>query len=147
MADKNVCTTSSLGSISDSTNAIVETNGTLARVNLATKVNRYSTSEIPIGTWINGKTLYRKVWEFNITTAQGKYASGLTYSDIDTVTSLTVVSNCSAGKTAGYCDGDDAAADFLRVYLNTSAQLCIQGAPSMPPLPYTAVVIMEYTKV
>ena len=109
----------------------------------------YSTSEHTIGKWIDGKTLYRKVWSFNMTVAETSFSSGLTYSTIDTVINMTVVSNCSVGKTPIYCDitsTSDIKKDFLRVFMATDGKIHIQGGTQNPPLPYTAIVIMEYTK-
>ena len=148
MADKNVCTTTSLGSIANNTNAIVETGGTLARVNLATKVNRYSTSEIPVGTWIDGKTIYRKAWQFTVNAESYSFASGLTYSQIDTPIRMELICKCPPGITPLYCDGGGLEDDFFRAWLGASdSKWYIQGGTANPPRPYTAVIIFEYTKV
>ena len=87
--------------------------------------------------------------EKTITVAESYFSSGITYSNIDLVTNLTIVSNCSVGKTPAYCDivsSSDIGKDFLRVFLTTDGNINVQGGTDNPPLPYTAVIIMEYTK-
>ena len=99
----------------------------------------YSTNETPIGTWVNGKPLYRKVFttisvngNSNSTTAHG-------ISNLDTIARYTAHSyyngvfrpvTYSAGNTYTLCE-----IDKTNIYVyNTTAN------------PYTITVIVEYTK-
>ena len=107
--------------------------------------NTYSTDEIEIGRWIDGKPIYRKVWTGTITsgTSQTIVNNVLTDLSIDTVVSITSMAkdNDNRRLPSYYFSSTD----LFRIYIsNGSLQLGIGS--SYPVKPFSYHVIMDYTK-
>lgn len=70
-------------------------------ISLASNANEYSTTETVIGTWIDGKTLYRKVVSDTVSTTNGSWKNFNPFSsnEIDTVVSLVGTFTYASGAT------------------------------------------------
>ena len=120
--------------------------------NQVNKMNSYSTTEQKIGTWINGKSIYRKVIEVPSSVFTSTYVSyDHNISNLDTV--ITVKANWYDSQ--GYCwrsmpSSYHASADWASQILVKSAQIIFEIGSSA----YTRIqtksekvaVILEYTK-
>lgn len=103
----------------------------------------YSTEETRIGTWIDGKPLYRKTW------VSTDHANIPLPENIETVAKLTGVCNSNSYSVAlnMYNTGNDS----VRMYINWSDKMIIFGIGSSWDINGTykfknCVVILEYTK-
>ena len=140
------------GSIVDTTNIDNKSSNTYS-ANIIDKFNSYSTEETVVGTWINGKPLYRKVMEVIIptTTADGTVAE----------TSYTVSDNVHRIiNIQGYADVTTSASYtiyfptvitnsnyklFARQNISDNNKLQIQNAIKAFS-GFTAFLTVEYTK-
>ena len=120
--------------------------------NQVNKMNSYSTTEQKIGTWINGKSIYRKVIEVPSSVFTSTYVSyDHNISNLDTV--ITVKANWYDSQ--GYCwrsmpSSYHASADWASQILVKSAQIIFEIGSSAYTIIQTksekVAVILEYTK-
>ena len=111
-----------------------------------------ASDEVAIGTWIDGKTIYRKAWQLNMDARSKKFNVGFDRSNVDVALRMDVMCTCTEGLTPLYGDTSHTTAgqDYFRAYFgspsNSAGCLCVGGGTSNPSTPYTAIVILEYTK-
>ena len=105
------------------------------------EANTYSTEEKVVGTWIDGKPIYRKVVEFTSDTTQ-KIVS--ITGKIDKFTFIDAYAKGGNNLIHGLYRVDDN--DQFRYYINVDNTMHFQSGSNFPLLPYTAYVIAEYTK-
>lgn len=105
----------------------------------------YSTTEKVVGTWIDGKPIYRKVLTLVlISTSLNGVSQDVTDLNIDAITHIEGISQSDPTST-NYAW--DSAVDRFRVFYNPiTKELRAQGGSSYPTLPCTVYVILEYTK-
>lgn len=120
--------------------AAVDSNGGVHEVG-----ENYSTSEQVIGTWIDGKPIYRKVVNFgtlpNATTKE--VSSGLT--NVDTIVSLRGIAQSSSGAFPMPIVLNSTFANQTTLYYNKSNNT-IQIIAGSNRSSYTGYIILEYTK-
>lgn len=105
------------------------------------EINNYSTEEIVIGKWINGKPLYRKVYEVST-------PSALTFTKVITLDSTTKVTKCDirvdatngASFIVPYYSASD---DFISSYIYDGVYLKVSKS-NYQSLP--CYITLEYTK-
>jgi hypothetical protein len=101
-----------------------------ANANYLVDSTTYSTTETVVGTWIDNKPIYRKVYSINGTMAQNAWTTLLSISNVDTLTKGLM------GGSSNNCVWNDA---VLRVVNNNLQYYC--------PLTHAYTwVIIEYTK-
>ena len=111
-----------------------------------------ASDEVAIGTWIDGKTIYRKAWQLNMDARSKEFNVGFDRSNVDVALRMDVMCTCEQGLTPIYGDTSHTTAgkDYFRAYFGSSSNsagcLCVGGGTSSPSIPYTAIVILEYTK-
>ena len=162
----NLCSVDEITSLDSTTKAIVEKGGDLFRFNLsniggegASFQNAYSlaehgdgwesSAEVAIGTWIDGKTIYRKAWKLTVDEQVKIYEVGFDRSKVDVAIKMDLTCTCSAGLTPLYYDAanNNFGEDYMRAYFKGSGGILkLHGGTSNPPTPYTAIVVLEYTK-
>ena len=106
-------------------------------------LDKYSTDEIVIGTWIDNKPLYRKVLVNTLSNENNMF-------------SLSSVGLSSAGtyiKLKSICNGNpieedyfESSADSIRTFINQNG-LNINLGNSFPSKPCKVITIIEYTKI
>ena len=101
-----------------------------ANANDLVESTTYSTTEQVVGTWINNKPIYRKVYSISGTMAQNAWTTLLSISNVDTLVKGLM------GGSSNNCVWNDV---LLRVVNNNLQYYC--------PLSHTYTwVIIEYTK-
>lgn len=163
MANKNICTTGVLGSLSSSTNAIVETNGELARFNLYNKFNAVDTqinklnnlctygNEVVVGQLSDGTPIYNKTISFSgdawtNTTNYTLYQIAHGISGLRLVLDINI-SGCSTTKTDVYPIPFYSVNGTLYTFLyniNTNSMSFYNKGTAWTG--YTIVVNIKYTK-
>lgn len=105
-------------------------------------LNQYlQNNEVEIGTWIDGKTIYRKVLNVEITSVAG--AEIATFDFIDTLVNINGLINYGDGwHSIGYANGNYYS---LMQYNNTTKELKIFGTSNY--INKTLRLIIEYTKI
>lgn len=104
--------------------------------------DNYSTEETFTGKyWIDGKKIYRKVFEFEITVANQSLGN-ISNLNIDTVVTFKDISQGDP-ISSGYYKNN---VDNFYIALNKSHTLFVTGGSSYPALPYKTILILEYTK-
>jgi hypothetical protein len=104
----------------------------------------YSTDEVNTHKkWIDGKDIYRKVYQFDFTSGQTQKSTANTQTlNASTFITLKGISTSNPISECYYLANDDR----LTVILNASKQLYINIGSSYPTTPCTVYVIVEYTK-
>lgn len=106
----------------------------------------YSTSETRVGTWIDGKSIYRKVLSTGTLPNNGAREIATGISAMDRCTSLTGMAANSSGATVPMPHMDpNTPANSIRLYLTTNgtiARITSGGNYSS----YSGYIVMEYTK-
>lgn len=102
-------------------------------------LNAYSTTEKRVGTWIDGKPIYRKSYQYEKTTIQNNIF-------IDTISNLDVIVNCQTYlvRSDGYKSINNfyaSSSDMATVYVNPN-NIIEFAAPFIG----TLYVTLEYTK-
>lgn len=111
-----------------------------------------ASDEVAIGTWIDGKTIYRKAWQLNMDARSKTFNVGFDRSNVDVALRMDVMCTCEQGLTPLYADTSHTTTgtDYFRAYFgspsNGAGCLCVGGGTGSPSIPYTAIVILEYTK-
>ena len=106
----------------------------------------YSTSEVDTGVkWIDGKTIYRKVIETNLTTNQTQKTYSLSSLGLNNISTLVECYSISQSdpKERDYFSAND---DQLRTIINSYSNLIILLGNSYPTRPCKVYTIIEYTK-
>ena len=117
---------------------------------IARNRDNYSTTEQAIGTWINGKTIYRKVYELTISTDTGGYyvytGDSATVINIDTllrfdyfVTNGTLVYSAPNTKDKNVTTYLQRSYGGIGLFCDASVSSMFNGK--------SAIVVLEYTKV
>ena len=103
----------------------------------------YSEEEKVIGTWIDGKPIYRRVWENVAYNTDGSLVNDINIgSDIDKVTKLERLRYLKSGDTNYYYNGSDRGNIYIEMpYIKANIA---QGGGNMVAGTYT--IILEYTK-
>lgn len=111
--------------------------------NLILELDNYSTTESDTGKhWIDGKRIYRKVFEFN----RDNHSSFniQTNLSIDSVISISGCIKAGTNIHVLYTENDT---DQFRCYLsNNGGQININVGSSYPSTPFTGFIVLEYTK-
>lgn len=159
MADKNICATEILDSVTSNTNAIVETNGELARFNLYnidTQINKLNNlcvygDEVVIGQLSNGTPIYNKTISFSgdawtNTTNYTLYQVAHGISNLRLVLDINM-NGCSTTKTDVYPIPFYSTSGVLDTFLyniNTNSMSFYNKGTSWAG--YTIVINIKYTK-
>lgn len=104
----------------------------------------YSTEETRIGTWIDGKPLYRKIIYLELANTATTQNFQYDFSDIDKITSLKAIFRLPSGEfvqTNYFVSGTD----LLAIYASPN-QNKISVACGSPERSSTGYAFMEYTK-
>lgn len=104
--------------------------------------NKYSTDEIVIGEWIDGKPIYRKVYD-NLNGQYGSTAFNIDVSslNIDRLIFLDALGSDGAGYTSNkYLITSVTSVNSRNMYLNSNNQIVVSGSY------YKHYIIVEYTK-
>lgn len=119
------------------------------------KNNVYSLEEAPVGVWVDGKTLYRKVIIGNLpeSTVNGYYSvvslQDLTYLNIDSVRSMSVIVD-NVKERIGVCfnatPNYQNQNEFLEIWITNNNILAITGKPLEVQLGARYTAVLEYTK-
>lgn len=104
---------------------------------------KYSTTEQQIGIWINNKPIYRKVFELSLTTEQTTKSVNIQSLSIENVIHIEGIAQTDPIATNYYWENID---KFRAYYNPINYNLYIQGGSDFPARPFTAYVIIEYTK-
>ena len=105
----------------------------------------YSTTEKVVGTWIDGKPIYRKVLTLVLTsTSSSGVSQDVTDLNIDAITHIEGISQSDPHST-NYT-WDETLDKFRTYYDPNRKEIRAQGGSSYPTLPCTVYVILEYTK-
>lgn len=146
LTDENGTTTAN---VNDGTTYEVPANGVIGwdsnnaipagyeEVNAYDIFNVYSTTEIRVGTWVDGKPLYRKVYSSSNTNSIS--LSDLDFDYINIVSSMLTISGY---KRNPYYTGST---DYFRTLIDTSGQLIIETSGSAQDIS-NWTTILEYTK-
>ena len=106
-------------------------------------INKYSTTEKRIGTWINGKPLYRKVYSITNPSSSNTNYADLSSLNIDTVVHLYGYYKSSNGTfDIPFTDSEN---NYSVMFINNSNQLRGRIANTGSTITDTKV-ILEYTK-
>lgn len=100
----------------------------------------YSTEEKVVGTWINGKPIYRIVYSINVT--ETSYTKNVSSLNIDTLIKINGISQGDP-RTMNYYSSST---DNLRVFITGENKMYISSGETYPTKPFTTIVILEYTK-
>ena len=131
--------------ISSLTNSVTNATQYAKGSNVATNVQ--TSTEKAVGTWIDGKTIYKRAWQFKATSQNINFASGLNYANISLPIKMDLICKCDPGITPLYCDGGGTEDDFFRAFLSsTDSKWYVQAGTANPPRPYDGIIIFEYTK-
>ena len=104
-------------------------------------LEKYSTDEQIIGVWTDGKPIYRRCFSATVS-AEGIVSSALKIGDIDTLINITATAKESpTGQPAYY----SSSTDRFRIYIASDGIRCQIGSVH-PATPFTAIVVVEYTK-
>ena len=150
--DYNDLTNKPSGLTLDSTVSTTSTNAieNQAITNYVDGLNTYSTSEIKIGYWIDGKPLYRKVVTGTMNANETSKSVAIGISDVDQFVNVSPrvirAGNYSDNSNIGeYYNGGT---DFFNCYMGTpnSKDIMVRGGNDWPKRPYDFVLIIEYTK-
>lgn len=102
--------------------------------------SNYSTEEQVVGTWIDGKPIYKKVYSINVSgTSYNRDISSL---NIDNLIKINGISQGNP-RTMNYYSSST---DNLRVFITGDNKLYISSGETYPTKPFTTIVILEYTK-
>lgn len=105
--------------------------------------NNYSTTETKIGTWIDGKPLYRKVMVLSISTGQAYKEESVSNLNINKIIDIKGIPQTDPVSTNYY----ETSADKFRVYyVPVANKIAISLGTSYPTKPCDVYVILEYTK-
>lgn len=107
----------------------------------------YSTEETRIGTWINGKPIYRKVFTFTTGSAQ-PIDEQIPWDDAGIVDRIVQASGCLRDSTGsifpvGFCNPDNKL--WVSVYRASSGKLFLHRSGARTTVA-EAAIILEYTK-
>ena len=105
--------------------------------------NDYSTDEKVIGKWIDGKTLYQKVFKFDFTTYTPDFSGDLNLGDYETICRAEVYHSYNDGKSiesSRYGTSDY----YLGWYINNNKVVVANKITNISK--YSLIVIVEYTK-
>lgn len=113
-----------------------------------TSQNIYSTEETAIGTWIDGKTLYRKVIDFGNLPNKTNKKVAHNINNVDKFTKVRGIATTSGENGGGTWEipfANASTALVATIYINNATQVTIEcnGADRSS---YYAYVILEYTK-
>lgn len=107
--------------------------------------DNYSADEVKIGTWIDGKPIYRKVWTGSVSsgTSGTAVSNVITSLNIDTIVNIKpmVKDNDDRWLPSYYWSSTDA----FRIYISGGSLMWNVGS-SYPVKPFAYHIIMEYTK-
>lgn len=144
MKIKKISNTSILtGNVIDNLNGNSTTNAPSVRAVNEGLLDKYSTEEQKIGTWIDGKPIYRKVIVKTITRSGNNVfsLSSVGLENIDKYVTLKSISNGNPINEDYYTTN----ADLLRTLINYDG-LHIQLGTNYPSVPCLVYTIVEYTK-
>lgn len=103
----------------------------------------FSLQEQVIGTWIDDKPIYRKVFEINMTASSTSVAVNVQNLNIKNIIHIEGISQTDPMASNYYW----ADIDKFRAYYNpVNYRLMVQCGSDFPARPFTAYVILEYTK-
>ncbi len=109
--------------------------------------DEYSTEETRIGTWIDGKPIYRRVWKANFPESSNKTfkVSDTSAFNLDTVVTIRgVLQSYTTGPVRAPMP-DYTASGATRVWVTINKELLISSVDSRT-INQPCIVILEYTK-
>lgn len=156
IADENKVTDSDMNEIKSSVNTLYDNQGDLSSLQTTTKTDlvsainetiTYSTTEQRIGTWINGKPLYRKVIKYTGNISDGMDInydiSNVDYMDIKSaVYDATNQSNVRFQFKPYYLS----TTDYFFIYFRDNKLRLRIGSISIPYTLNQLIIELEYTK-
>ena len=123
-------------------------------ISLASNANEYSTTETVIGTWIDGKPLYRKVIEVtSIDSAKNNYDVAISISNLNEIVNIGGTIKLSGMDTYKpittiYTDSSSAVGSIysFSVYAITNSYISLSYGSWWKEMFDKAYIILEYTK-
>ena len=123
-------------------------------ISLASNANEYSTTETVIGTWIDGKPLYRKVIKVtSIDSANNNYDVAISISNLNEIVNIGGVikitgTNTYKPVTTIYTDNSNAINSIFSfsVYAITNSYISLSYGNWWKEIFDKAYIILEYTK-
>lgn len=111
-----------------------------------TASNVYSTEETVVGTWIDGKPIYRRVFVGVMDSDEYTRVCRLSEIDGESVVNMSAICNHSSSSTAQMPTGYYGSNGAINIYRDGSGQiiLYVSSGDNFKSQPYTAIV--EYTK-
>lgn len=113
-----------------------------------TNATTYSTTEKIVGTWIDGKPIYRKVINYSVNTGVTSYDIASLNIDIP-VKFYTIIKRTSSDyidyETPYYVSGSDYFRSFIRV-TQSNEDMSIETRLAASYTTYRQYIILEYTK-
>ena len=102
----------------------------------------YSTTEQPIGTWIDGKTIYRTVLDYHNSPLNGNASVDVTSLNIDTLinTNALGTDNSSGYSGSKWAINSVSSNSNRLIYMSNATTLKVEGSY------YKHWIILEYTK-
>lgn len=106
--------------------------------------NKYSTEETVVGEWIDGKKIYRKVYEF-INNTSNTIEQDISTINYDKVITLKTINNNSDPISESFYDA--ANTSYMRAFIVPSeTKFVVRLGTTFPQKPNNIHVIIEYTK-
>lgn len=137
----------SLGAIGNVADSYTTDSNACYNAPYVNNLNTYSTDEIRIGTWINGKSLYRKVINFGTLPNNASKAYNIADLNIENLVNLSGIAKIGANDK--YCfplpflTPKGTLAEGISLYKNDTNIEIVAGTDRSG---YSAYIIIEYTK-